>query len=173
MEEILGNINAEMKKQLETKQHALITEDPRMNYMVVPLPPKSELGFLEDSDPDGTGIGLAPNEVMTPIEKYDFYIPLSEDDKENTKHTEPLKYSFLQIKEGEVDKGIDWYKRYYPKIPDELIEIMARYNFGDLKYATKKKIRNDGKKYIKKYNKKPEAIKGLTINHAPQIITFD
>ena len=66
------------------------------------------------------------------IEKYDFYIPLPPEVKENTKHNDPLPASFLQIKEGDVDKGIDWYRKHYPKIPDELIEIMARYNFGDL-----------------------------------------
>jgi hypothetical protein len=49
--------------------------------------------------------GLAPNKVMTPIEKYDFYVPLDPEVRDNTKHDVPLPASFLQIKEGEVDKG--------------------------------------------------------------------
>eukprot|EP01052_Picozoa_sp_SAG31_P035318 SAG31_NODE_4245_length_3422_cov_11.228408_2_plen_40_part_00 len=30
-----------------------------------------------------------------------------------------------------------------PKVNDELIEIMARYNFGDLKHATRKPIKKN------------------------------
>ncbi|MAV35160.1 MAG: hypothetical protein CMJ59_06845 [Planctomycetaceae bacterium] len=110
---------------------------------------------------------------MTPIDKYDFYIPLTEEDKENTKHTEPLPASFLQIKEGDVQAGIDWYKKHYPKVPDELVEIMARYNFGDLKYATRKSIRNDAKKFKKKHKKPQLLTQGFTVKSGPHIVTFD
>ena len=165
-------INERMEHDLKTKQHAIITDDSRLNYMVVPTPPPEELEPLPTENGE-TGIGLASNVHMVPLEKYDFYIPLSDEDKSNTKHIEPLRYSFLQIKEGEIDKGIDWYKRYYPKVPDELIEIMARYNFGDLKYATRKSIRNDSKKYVKKHKSKPEINKGLIVKNRKSIVSFD
>ena len=173
MEEMLKRVNAEMEHSLKTKQHAFVCADPRLNYTVVPKPPQSDLGFLEDADPNGEGIGLCANQVMLPIDKYDFYAPLTDEVKQNTKHEEPLKLSFLQIKEGDIESGIKWYRHYYPKIPDELVEIMARYNFGDLRYATRKSIRNDTKKYVKKNKSKPKLTRGLTINRSPQIITFD
>ena len=146
--------------------HAILSDDTRLNYMVVDPPTD------EPEIPEGC-CGLASNTVMTPIEKYDFYIPLPNEVKENTKHKVPLPASFLQIKEGDVDKGIDWYRKHYPKIPDELIEIMARYNFGDLKYATRKSVRNDAKKYRKKFKKDPSIALGLTISKGPHIVRFD
>ena len=82
-------------------------------------------------------------------------------------------YHFLQIKDGDVDAGIEFYKRHYPKIPDELIEIMARYNFGDLKYATRKSIRNDAKKYAKKNKGKKNLCEGLTIKNEKTFVTFE
>jgi hypothetical protein len=114
---------------------------------------------------------LAPNKVMTHIEKYDFYVPLPPEVKDNTKHDVPSLASFLQIKEGEVDKGIEWYRKYYPKVLDELIEIMAQYNFGDLK--ARKSVRNDTKKYKKKFKREPRIALGLTINKGPHVVRFD
>ena len=151
------------------KQHAIITDDPRLNYMVVPTPPEEELRPLEGD----VGCGLAPNVVQTSIDKYDYYVPLNQEDKQNTKHEDPLPASFLQIKEGDVEAGIQWYRHHYPKIPDELIEIMARYNFGDLKYATRKSIRNDAKKHIKKTQAKPNLAKGLIVKNQKSIVTFN
>ena len=130
--------------------HAILSDDTRLNYMIVD-PPTDELEV-----PEGC-CGLATNTVMTPIDKYDFYIPLP---TQVTNHDVPLPSSFLQIKEGEVEKGIDWYRRHYPKVPDELIEIMARYNFGDLKYATRKSVRNDAKKYRKNLKRTHTSHKG-------------
>eukprot|EP01052_Picozoa_sp_SAG31_P031858 SAG31_NODE_3425_length_4290_cov_171.943927_5_plen_141_part_00 len=140
-----------------------MTDDPRLNYTVVPKPePEEEID----------GVILCPNEHMAGIDKYDMYVPLTEEDRKY--HSEPLPLSFLQIKEGDVESGIQWYKSHYPKIPDELIELMARYNFGDLKYATQKSIKNNMKKFKKK-NKgnKPPLAKGLTIKKGPVIVDFD
>ena len=146
------------------------TGDPRLNYEVVPQPPLEELGFLPDGE---GGVGLVSNEHEIPLDKFDFYVPLTDEDRANTKHTEALPLSFLQIKEGDVDAGIEFYKRYYPKVPDELIEIMARYNFGDLKYATRKSIRNDAKKYAKKNKGKPNLTKGLVVKKGNTKVIFD
>jgi hypothetical protein len=146
------------------------TGDPRLNYEVVPQPPLEELGFLPEGE---GGIGLVPNEHEVPIDKFDFYVPLTDNDRANTKHTEALPLSFLQIQEGDVEAGIEFYKRHYPKVPDELIEIMARYNFGDLKYVTRKSIRNDAKKYAKKNKGKKNLCQGLTIKNEKTSVTFE
>lgn len=148
--------------------HAIMTDDPRLNYIVVPKP--EDDSFEKDTE----GCGLASNTVMTPLEKYDYYVPLPESEKEKGIHKTPLPASFLQIKEGDVKAGIEWYRSHYPKVPDDLIEIMARYNFGDLKYATRKSIRNGAKKYKKKNNNMtPPLIKGLIVKNEKHIITFD
>jgi hypothetical protein len=151
------------------KKHAIITDDPRLNYIIVPKPDDATV-----SEKETEGCGLAPNAEMTPLDKYDYYVPLPESEKEKGIHKTPLPTSFLQIKEGDVEAGIEWYKRHYPKVPDELVEIMARYNFGDLKYATRKSIRNNAKKFKKKNNNKaPEIAKGLIVKNQKTIITFD
>lgn len=66
----------------------------------------------------------------------------------NNKDAYPL--SFLSIKEGEVDKGKNWYLQNDPKLPDDIAELMARYSFGDLKHMTKKEAKNRRKKLAKK-----------------------
>eukprot|EP01050_Picozoa_sp_SAG11_P018551 SAG11_NODE_2821_length_2939_cov_35.977113_2_plen_146_part_00 len=143
-------------------QHAIVTDDPRLNYMVVTPEPEADV-------PEGC-CGLCPNTTITNIDKYDYYVPLPKDE---SVHKEPLPMSFLQIKEGDVEGGIQWYRQHYPKLPDELVEIMARYNFGDLKYATRKSIRNNTKKYKKKHKESPPLCKGLMTNKGKHIVTFD
>ena len=142
--------------------HAIITEDPRLNYVVVPKP---------EDEPEPEGCGLAPNTTMTQVDKYDYLIPLPKNPPNS--HNEPLPLSFMQIKEGDVQSGIQWYKSHYPKLPDDLVEIMARYNFGDLKYATRKSIRNDAKKYKKKFQKNPGFTQGLIVKNQKHVVTFD
>lgn len=145
-------------------------DDPRLCYDVVPKP------TAKDLEPVAEGTcGVVANEETTPIDKYDYLVPLTEDDKAHTKHTQPLPLSFLQIKEGDIDSGILWYKQHYPKVPDELIEIMARYNFGDLKYATRKSIKNTGKQH-KKASKQPLSAlqtKGLVVKKGLVKVVFD
>lgn len=84
--------------------------------------------------------------------------------------------SFYMIKEGEIQKGKDWYLKYDPKLPDEIAEMMARYNWGDLKYMTKKSAKRDRKKLAKKGKDLGNAY-GLTVKYAdknnPFVVTFD
>ena len=144
----------------------IVTEDKRLNYLVVKNPTRSE-------EVEEGMCGICPNVEQIQREKFDYYVPLTDEDRKQTKHIEPLPLSFMQIKEGDVDSGILWYKQHYPKVPDELIEIMARYNFGDLKYATRKSIRNNVKKYKKKFKNEPPIAKGLTIKNGPVVVEFD
>ena len=84
--------------------------------------------------------------------------------------------SFFMIKEGEIEKGKDWYLKYDPKLPEEIAEMMARYNWGDLKYMTKKSAKRDRKKLSKK-GKDLGVEYGLTVRHTdknnPIILDFD
>ena len=49
-----------------------------------------------------------------------------------------------------VEEGIEWYRKLDSRIPEELLPLFSRYNFGDLSTMTKKQIRNENKKKKKK-----------------------
>ena len=50
-----------------------------------------------------------------------------------------LPMSYLQIQT--IEEGTEWYKAN-TKYPDEVCEMLAKYEWGDLKYTTKKEFRN-------------------------------
>ena len=77
-----------------------------------------------------------------------------------------LPMSYLQI--TSVEAGTEWYKAN-TKYPDEVCEMMAKYEWGDLKYTTKKEFKNQKKKTERKKNK-PQ---GLTIKRGPIVLPFD
>ena len=78
-----------------------------------------------------------------------------------------LPMSYLQI--HTVEAGTDWYKAN-SKYPAEVCEMMAKYEWGDLKRTTKKEFRNQKKKVSKKKAKGP---KGMTIRRGPVVVPFD
>ena len=86
------------------------------------------------------------------LNRIDYNIP-RDIDAVKKGHSEDLPISFLSIKEGEIDLGKEWYINRFPKLPEPIAELMARYNWGDLKYQTKKKVKNDKKKALKKGKK--------------------
>jgi hypothetical protein len=84
------------------------------------------------------------------IDKFDYEVPaeiLNEKRTDGkTLHKDGLPLSFIQI-DNEVD-GVEWYKKHYPKIPDDLLSIISRYHWGEP--ITKKAIKNEKKKIEKK-----------------------
>ena len=90
-------------------------------------------------------------------------------------HTQDLPISFFTIAEGDVEAGKTWYQAKFPRLPDDFAYLLARYNFGDLKYATKKSLKNARKKSVKKTGKKVDVTKGFSIkiNREPVVINFD
>ena len=77
-----------------------------------------------------------------------------------------LPMSYLQIKT--VEAGTEWYKAN-SKYPDEVCEMMAKYEWGDLSRTTKKEFKNIKKKTQRKKEKGP----GLTIKRGPVVLPFD
>ena len=57
------------------------------------------------------------------------YIPLDKVDYTFTQkgNTYPLSYMHID----NIEDGYDWFKYKYPKLPDELCEVMSKYHFGD------------------------------------------
>ena len=62
-----------------------------------------------------------------------------------------LPQSFLQI--SSVEEGAEWY-RTNSKYPDLVCDMLARYEWGDLKYTTPKEFKNQKKKRERKGTKK-------------------
>ena len=139
------------------------------------------VGIMSENDPRKAYEFVRFDKVETkhPIEYVDASMmdyTVKNIDKENCKLKEDMPVSFLAIEEGDIDTGKEWYKHYDPKLPDELCEMMARHNWGDLKYMTKKSAKNQKKKLSKK-GKDLGVECGLTIRHAdknnPIIVRFD
>ena len=130
---------------------ALITDDPRTNYV-----------FCKEGDK------LAPNNQID-TERVDYLVPRDEEAIKKG-HREDLPLSFFQIKD--VEQGKVWYQNKFPKLDDEFAYLLARYQWGDLKYATKKSLKNARKKSVKKTGKKEDFTKGMTINREPVILKF-
>tara|TARA_R100000231_G_scaffold107923_1_gene79880 strand:- start:1029 stop:1559 length:531 start_codon:yes stop_codon:yes gene_type:complete len=107
------------------------------------------------------------------IEQFDYEVPAEEINKTaKVKHKDGLPLSFLQIETEE--EGIEWYSNNYPKLPDELLPIIARYHWGEP--ITKKAIKNEKKKILKKLDKQGIALQRKTKednNNKPFIVSFD
>lgn len=112
-----------------------------------------------------------PKKYFTEYDKLDYSVPLTEEGIRKG-HKEELPLSFFQIEEGDIESGKKWYINKFPQLPEEIADLLSRYNWGDLKYATKKSLRNDTKKYKKKNKGKLPPI-SIKINREPIILKFD
>ena len=82
------------------------------------------------------------------------------------------KLSYMNVKN--VEEGADWYKKEFPKLPDDLCDIMARWNWGELDTLTKKKLKNDKKKIKSgKANKKTKQLYNLEAKQGNFVLRFD
>ena len=92
------------------------------------------------------------------------------DNFENNMKQKKLSY----MKVNNVEEGAEWYKAEFPKLPDELCEIMGRWNWGELNTLTKKQLKND-KKNINtgNPNKKQKELYGLEAKQGNFVISFD
>ena len=76
-----------------------------------------------------------------------------------------LPTSFMQIQS--VADGSEWYKNN-SKYPDLVCDMLARYEWGDLRYTTKKEFKNLKKKTKRKKKPKPT----FTVKRGPVIVDF-
>jgi len=77
----------------------------------------------------------------------------------------------MEIKEGEVEKGKEWYLKRDPKLPDGIASLLARYNWGDLKYMPNKKQYKNAQKKLKK--KGGDILTGLVVKKGTILVKFD
>ena len=111
-------------------------------------------------------------EKKDPVE----YIESDKADYDINVKDKQIPASFFMIKDGEIEKGKAWYLAYDPKLPEEIAEMMARYNWGDLKFMTKKSLKNKKKKLNRKGKDVGEEY-GLKRRHAdknnPFVVEFN
>ena len=151
------------------KRHMILTDDSKANFMC---------GFEPKPIGNGDLISGGEKEIIG-LDKVDYMLNTETDEpepefnnadiiaKQNTQEDKQKTLSYLSVKS--VEEGIEWYKKEFPKLPDELIPMMSRWNFGDLKDETKKSVRNNRKKNKKKELKQS----GLKIVNKPILISFD
>lgn len=128
--------------------------------------------FYNENDPKLNYVfGTAEEKEMIEMDKYDYEIPANVLNKglDKERHKTGLPISFLQINNEE--QGIEWYKKNYPKIPDDLLPIIARYHWGEP--ITKKALKNERKKLTKKFNKEGEKTLQQRIEDGEDIFKID
>ena len=131
----------------------MVTDDSRCNYMC------GSKGLDEDMKQQ-----TAKTDYITPDDpSIDYNIVTEEKDEEDLRDS----LSFMNVKT--IEEGEVWYRKHFPKIPEDLYPIMARWNWGDLSTLTKKDVKND-KKRIKK-GKKPKNC-GLEVKKGSFLVEF-
>jgi len=162
------------------------TDDSKLNYFIANEVKPVEFGeiyepnFLEDQSKVDWGITSnedplykSSGDMLESLRK-NFKTQQEIDDYCNNfeNNMKQKKLSYMNVKN--VEEGSDWYKQEFPKLPDDLCDIMARWNWGELNTLTKKKLKNDKKK-IKagKANKKTKHLYNLDVKHGEFIIDFD
>ena len=155
----------------ENKRHMILTDEDKCNYMCGVEP-----------DTIGNSGLISDNKKVISLEKVDYMLntDINKDEPEpefnnadlisNPNNTEDKQKTLSYLSVKSVDEGILWYKKEFPKIPDELLPMMSRWNFGNLSEETKKSVKNNKKKEMKKKQKFQH---GLKIVHKPILISFD
>tara|TARA_R110000787_G_scaffold225600_2_gene333491 strand:- start:77 stop:559 length:483 start_codon:yes stop_codon:yes gene_type:complete len=160
----MSNNNYRLDKHLIKvgKHHLINVSDPNLNYLISPEPqilePEPELLEPEPAMNDF-------NEIIS-TEPLNYSIGSPEPDVLNDTRK---NLSYLQVKT--LEEGVEWYRDMDPMIPDELLILMSRWSFGDLSTITKKQIKNEHKKAVKKGKKKTD-INSIKIKRGPCILTF-
>ena len=167
--DILENVDNKPKENIKAEivdclSHYKANQEPTLSAQVYCDDEKACYDFVNIDKP------IDKKYTFKVVDELDYNIP-RDDEAIKKGHKEDLPISFLSIQEGEVERGTLWYQQRFEKLPTEMASLLARYNWGDLKYQTKKKIKNDRKKAIKKgKNYEPLTYK---IEHKKVVIEFD
>tara|TARA_R100000664_G_scaffold28465_1_gene39735 strand:+ start:614 stop:1063 length:450 start_codon:yes stop_codon:yes gene_type:complete len=123
----------------------IFSNDNRLNYTFIK---KEEL----EDEQRGTRL---PEWLDRDKIDYDVVVKKVEDTDDFTvgmgKLDETLPASYCAIKT--LEEGIEWYKHKYPEYPDDFIEILARYQWGEQPKEPPKEVKKKKKKNKKALNK--------------------
>lgn len=153
-----------------------VDKDPRYNKLNQPkmirngeLPSGNQIIYNETDEKLNYICGKNDEKEYADLSKMDYFVSADTLNDKRTDgkrpHKDGVPYSFLQVK-TELD-GIEWYRTHYPKLPEELLPIIARYNWGEP--ITKKSVKNEKKKVKKKQLKKS----GLECKTGSFVIDFN
>jgi hypothetical protein len=126
------------------KMAALYCVDPKLNYL---FGSNGEQGDIDAVSNNVEYISYQDPRINYSIKQED---KIQEDDEPDLRDS----IGFMSV--NSVDEGIAWYRNNFPKVPEELYPIMARWNWGDLKDLTKKDVKNDKKRVAKGKRSKKE-----------------
>lgn len=112
--------------------------NPFEGYSIAPADPDAREQFEKDFLKE-------LNQEYTPLDKVDYHIG-----------NRPL--SFAQIRS--VAEGEEWYRQHHPEVPDDILKIMARHQFGEQEAKTPAKPKTPVKK------------QGITIERKDIIVEF-
>ena len=163
------------------------TNDESCNYTVGDKERLDKINFGEMflTPLDAVDYGLVPKELaekevelsgdilnklrngVKSADECDEYVNTGFEKETNNKQNQ---LSYLRVKT--IEEGADWYRKEFPQLPDQICEIMARWNWGDLSQLTKKKVKNDKKK-LEKGNTKTQKLYGLETKQGEFVIKFD
>jgi len=162
------------------------TTDPKLNYFIadeIPCikewgavyepkivnPDKLDYGITNKDDPNYKVSGDILDSMRKNIKTTKEIDEYCDNFENNMKQK---KLSYIQVQN--VEQGSEWYRKEFPKLPDDLCNIMARWNWGELDTLTKKKLKNDKKK-IKtgKANKKTKQLYNLDIKQGNFVLDFN
>ena len=136
-----------------------VASDPRASYTLINS--KVELqkynpAFTEWVSPHKVDFNLMPPDG------------LQQHYEKSVVKTQGLPMSFLQVQS--VEEGTEWYKMN-TRYPDEVCEMLAQYERGDLRYTTKKEFKNLKKKTHRKTGKQDH----MTVRrpNEPILLHFD
>ena len=140
-----------VSKSADGKQAQYWATDPKAGYTLI--------------DPTAEDYNPASVEWVSG-EKVDYNLVAPESFDKKPGGLTGLPMSYLQIKT--VEAGTEWYKAN-TRYPDEVCEMMAKYEWGDLRYTTKKEFKNMKKKVQRKKKNPPK----IEVKRGPITAHFD
>tara|TARA_R100001015_G_C4635316_1_gene204646 strand:+ start:9982 stop:10512 length:531 start_codon:yes stop_codon:yes gene_type:complete len=149
---VAGKIELSKNEIKKDSIYQLNTNDESCNYMVAPIERTEKIFFgkLEQTPLDKVDYSFPNKTQKTELEKLGEKIKTPEESEEYIRKYNEVKddkrnqLSFMNVKT--IEEGAEWYKKEFPQLPDQITEIMARWNWGDLSQLTKKKVKQDKKK---------------------------
>ena len=143
-------------KSSDNQQVHYVASDPKASYTLLnpTVPEDYSPACIDWVSPDKVDYNLMPPEQDSRFV-----------DSSVKNHGLPLSYLQIQT----VEEGSEWYKAH-TRYPDLVCEMLARYEFGDLRYTTKKEFKNLRKKTQRKKSKQSQ---NLQVKRGPTIVSFD
>lgn len=151
------NLGEDTTQEETESSSAMITTDPKCDYICGSKGAAEDLKRMRD------------NYEIISTQGVDYAI-VTEAQKEHQEQTIDKRNQLSYMSVNTVDEGIEWYRTNFPKVPEELLPMMARWNFGDLREVTKKDVKNDKKRVNQ--GKKPKVCNTLEVKHGNFVVKF-